>query len=281
MHHAQCMRWMSSARHVFLLSCFLLLASVNGWAANLAFDLFESAKVHFEMREDISRVDLALIELETAEQMTSDADLKYDILILSSRTYYWRGLHESDKNIRKETFSAGMQKAEAAKKLNDDFAEAYYYAGINLARWAETNGMVASLGKKGEFIANMEGAINRRTRQGEDGESIDGYGPRRTLGRMYKKLPGIFGGSREKSLNELEYAVENTNRAGKKVVLNVVFLADTLLDRGSQAERNRAHQLLREISLEDPADLMNPSYIPENKEDLKFVRDLLAGKNIP
>jgi hypothetical protein len=257
--------------------------SLNGaQAADPAQALFDSAKANFAARQDLARNETAIRELQQAEAVAQDSNLKYDILVLSARAHYWKGMHQNDNASRKVTFGAGQQKAEAAKKVNDDYAEAYYFAGINLARWAEANGIIESLSRKSELVANMEGAMDRDTRAGEAGESIDGYGPRRTLGRMYKKLPGIFGGSREKSLRELEVAVNRTNTPGKVVALNVVYFADTLLDGGSDADKARARSLLTDLVNKgaDPRSL-NPDRVPETVEELRLAQDLLAGRSIP
>jgi hypothetical protein len=240
--------------------------------------MLDQAKELFAQRADLAKANEAVNLLKGAEAIATDADLKYDIQILLSRTYYWLGLHQSTKDSKKAMYDAGQKAADRAKQASDDFAEAYYFAGINLARWAEANGVLESLARKGELISYMQGAMDRVTRDGAPGESTDGYGPHRTLGRMFKKLPAVFGGSREKSLNHLNTAYSKA----PTLAMNGLYLADTLKDRGSSSEVARAQEILTSLLAHkgNPAGL-NPDRVPETTEELVLVEDLLNGKAIP
>lgn len=269
------------SRNFFALAGLALVATsgvMNGAFAGDPDADFEQAQALFAGRADLSKAQQAVELLKSVEAAATDNDLKYDAQILLSRSYYWLGLHQQTKNEKKAMHEAGQKAADRAKQVSEDYSEAYYFAGINLARWAEANGILESLARKGELVAYMQGAMDRVTRTGTPGESTDGYGPHRTLGRMYKKLPAVFGGSREKSLNHLETAY---SKAGN-LAMNGLYLADTLKDRGSAADAARANQILTSLLAfkGNPAGL-NPDRVPETTEELVLVEDLLNGKAIP
>ncbi len=242
------------------------IASVS--AADPAQELYEQAMTAFAGRENLAEVDRSLALLEQAAQVAVDADLKYDILILASRNLYWKGNHQKTDAEKMAVFEVAMEKATAAKELNDDYSEAYYFYGISLGKWGLAKGVMASLGRRKELQSNAEGAIERTTRDGRAGEELDGYGPNRTLGYMFYKLPSFAGGNRERALQLLEEAVVKA----PTLVLNTVYLAEVLAS-GSANDKARARKLLDELLKKDPTKL-DPNRVPEAKEELALARQL-------
>src|SRR5262245_12932525 len=102
---------------------------------------FAAAKALFAQREALSKNDAALTALEGLDGQAQSADLKYDILVLASRAYYWKGGHTNGDDAKMAVYQKGMDKATAAKGINDDLAEGYYYYGINLGKWALAKGV--------------------------------------------------------------------------------------------------------------------------------------------
>lgn len=238
---------------------------------------FEDAKALYADRSGsaLGAIEKAIALLATAEAQVADKSLKYDILVLASRSMYFRGTHTAGNDNKKAIHSAAQAKAEAAEALMSDYAEAPYYAGINLARWGEANGIVSSVKQVPKLKKFMAEAMERSTRTDESGESLDGYGPHRVLGRMLKKLPGFLGGSQAESVNALEKAVAGD----PTTALNVVYLADSLIKGGSESDKAKGTQLLNELLSKDPATL-NPSRVTETTEEFQLARDVLAGKEI-
>ncbi|HUP58748.1 MAG TPA: hypothetical protein VM598_14915, partial [Bdellovibrionota bacterium] len=156
----------------------------------------EKYRLHRADSLQISNEILDTLNKAEAEVTAGNTELRYDILVLASRTFYWQGQHTDGDENKKVLHLRGKEKADAAILVSQDYSEAYFFAGINLARWAEANGIVASISHKGELIEYMQQAadVARTTRDGQAGESVDGNGPDRVLGRMYEKLPGILGG---------------------------------------------------------------------------------------
>jgi hypothetical protein len=234
----------------------------------------------------------AVTTLKQAAAAAQDQDLKYDILVLEARALYWQGMHTSGDDNKKVIFLAGQQAGDAAVALNDSYAEGHYYAGINLARWAEANGIVASISHKGELIAYMNKAadVTRTTRDGSNGETVDGYGPDRVLGRMYQKLPRILGGDHNLSVTYLRKTVANAGN----LALNVVYLADTLI-KGNSSEQAEGKQVATKLvsndvntfgrgleQCSDPSsNAVSCDRTPETIEEFQMARDLLNGHPVP
>lgn len=236
---------------------------------------YDQAYHLFEQRSPTQAlpVEKALQALSQIEGKAEDKNLNYDIYILESRCLYWKGTHQKSDDDKLITHDLGIKKAEKARALDDGYAEAYYYAGINLARWAEAKGILSSLSRKAELENNMHLTLTHRTRTDEPGQVIDGYGPDRVFGRMFFKLPSLLGGSLEKSLFHLARAFSET----KNFALNVVFYAETL-SHGSSDQKTLARKLLDELLAQDPQ-AYNPSRLPETLEEFELARTLRKALN--
>lgn len=251
-----------------MVSSVLVLSSAALADDSVAQSLYAEAQTAYEGREDLRNIEVALAKLDQALVQAESSDLKYDILILSSRALYFKGHKARGNAIKMQIHEEAMNKATAAKAIDDQYAEAYFQYAINLGRWAEAKGIAASLGRKDELIANAEAAIERITRDGNDGIEVDSYGPYRTLGRAYFKLPGFAGGSRERSLEYLSQAYE----FGKENALNVVYYAETLAS-GNRSDKEAAKQILDELLANDAA-TYNPARGPETQEEFELARAL-------
>jgi hypothetical protein len=239
----------------------------------LALKSFDDAQVAFSHRSsnNPAPIEEALAILGSLENKSDDADVNYDIYILKSRAFYWKGTHAATDKEKMAIHELGQNAAEAAKKVNDGYADAYYFAGINLARWGEANGIIQSLFKKDQLMQYMHDAMDRPSRDGQAGESVDGYGPDRTLGRVYFKLPALFGGSHSQSVTLLKRSLEDK---AYPVALNTLYYAEALND-GSGAEKALAKQVLDELLSQDPS-TFNPARVPESLDEFEQAKQLRA-----
>mgnify|MGYP001605598358 CR=1 FL=1 len=251
----------------FALSALVLVSMTSAYADD-ARSLYDQAVSNYAARADLSRNDSVISTLERAKTLTEDTDLKYSIVVLLSRAYYWKGMNSQSNDARKQHFEAALDAANDAKRITDDYAEAYYYAAISRGRWAEANGVLASLRYAGELMDNCKAAKERITVEGESGETVDSFGPARTLGRVYAKLPGFAGGSTEKARQNLEVAFAN----GRANALNHVYLAE-VLNGGSSADKARARQMLDAL-LATPPEQLNADRLPEMVEEYRLAREL-------
>jgi len=252
-----------------LLTSITFISSFSFANDQVASENFAKATQLYQQRDFVdangkySNVISAIEILNSANTAAEDEDLKFDIVILTSRCHYWLAQHSQDKASKITLFQAAMDSAKLAKSISNDYAEGFYYYGVALGRWAEANGISESLGRKDELIQSMKDSKIRSTRQDAKGETIDGMGPDRILGRAYYKLPFFAGGSRSESIKYLSNAYNNE----PKFFLNGIFYAETLSDGGSTAEVAQACQILKELSNKKPED-GQITRIPENKEDI-------------
>ena len=261
----------SKLKYICISTLALCISSLTAFAGDAELrQQYDKALGFFQQRSarNLNTIDQALRTLSQIEGKAADSDLNYDIYILESRCLYWKGSHQVNNDDKMFTHDLGMQKAEKARTIDDGYAEAYYYAGINLARWGEAKGILASLSRKGELESYMQQTLAHRTRDDQSGQVIDGFGPDRVFGRMFFKLPGLFGGSLEKSLFHLKKATQ----AAKNLPLNIVYYAESL-SSGSYEQKAMARQLLDELLSNSPQ-TYNPDRVPENVEEFELARKL-------
>ena len=253
------------------LSALVLSVAAPAFAED-AQSLYDQAVQAYEGRAD-QAVNQQVIDLLARAQPAAeeDSDLIYNIRILKTRAIYWKGMNVTTVEAKKEIFLLAMNTAKEAAAHAADYAEAPYYAAISLGRWAEANGVLASLQRAPELMGFCRDAVERITVEGELGETVDSYGPARTLGRVYLKLPGFAGGSIEKSRQYLEEAASK----GPEHVLNVVYLAE-VLNGGNSADKVRARTMLDAMLARTPAQI-NPRRLPEMVEELRLARELRAS----
>ena len=97
--------------------------------------------------------------------------------------------------------------------------------------------------------------------------SYEDGGPDRVMGRVYFKLPGFAGGSKDKSLEHLEKSKEY----GPEDVVTRLYLAETLLDH-KRVEDARAEL---EYILNVPDD---PRWVPAIQENKVAAQEMLKKK---
>jgi hypothetical protein len=92
---------------------------------------------------------------------------------------------------------------------------------------------------------------------------------------LFKKLPGVLGGSHSESVKELDKAV----KGAPNLALNTVYLADSLIKDGPASEQAEGRRLLNEMLAKDVA-TFNPARPTETQEEFALGRLVLEGKDI-
>lgn len=276
-------RIFSSLISVSFIRIFIVSGLISGFAfaddAAIQKGITEASLLYTQRSAvDSKPIDEMLTKLATLEGKAENADLNYRVLILEARALYWKGGHTSATEDKISIHALGQSKADQAKQLNSTYADGYYYAGTNLARWAEAKGVFASLSRKNELMQYMNNAMSRTTMpdtngDSQPGDSIDGDGPYRVLGRIYFALPAIFGGSHTESVKALSKAYNDA----KNVALNGVYYAETLY-AGNSTEKSQAKQILDDLLLKDPT-TYNSVRGPETLEEFELARKLRAKMN--
>jgi len=232
--------------------CFAVLAS--GQSAS---ELLQQADVLYEDMKDMASAQEALALYRKA---LLAADDKYEAYWKISRIMYFIGEHMEEKKDRKNTFAQAVYHAEKAVALQPEKPDGYYWRGVNNGKYGETRGVLKSLSLV-KPIKNDMNKVIELDRSYEDG------GPDRVLGRVYFKLPGFAGGSKDKSREHLEMSKEY----GPQDALTRVYLAETLLTQ-DEVDSARA-ELEFVINLPD-----DPRWVTGVNENKSMAREMLDDK---
>jgi tetratricopeptide (TPR) repeat protein len=176
-----------------------------------------------------------------------------------SRAYYSYGskLSEDDKDARKQTFEKGKHWSRIAMKFDNNRVEGHFWYGVNLGSWGEANGVMKSLSIRHELEDEMLKAA-------KFDETYEGAGAYRVLGRLKFRLPGMFGGDNDLSIEYLRKAI----KIAPTNTMNYVFLAETLMDEDEYTE---AKTLLEKVISMEP----DSRWITETKKDKEDAKLLL------
>jgi|Deesub1362B_J571_1020462.scaffolds.fasta_scaffold00002_295 tetratricopeptide (TPR) repeat protein len=186
-----------------------------------------------------------MMDMETAKAALSKyhaavalLDNKYEAYWRISRILYYIGDHSEKKKDKKSYFSQGIYYGKRAIELEPNRPEGHYWLGVNYGKYGEVRGVLKSLSLVKPIKQEMNKVI-------EIDRSFEDGGADKVLGRVYFKLPGFAGGSKEKSLEHLLKAKE----IGPNDPLTRLYLAETYL---ALDEIDKARQELEFVlSLED------------------------------
>jgi tetratricopeptide (TPR) repeat protein len=193
-----------------------------------AFVCFSSILFSQSVEELIAQADdlyNEMMDMETAEkvlelyrQALGVAEDKYEPYWKIARIYYYIGTHTAEKKEKKIIFSQGVYHAKKAVALQAEKPDGHYWLGVNNGKYGEVRGVMKSLSLVKPIKRSMFKIIEV-DRGYEDG------GADRVLGRVFFKVPGIAGGSKDKSLEHLEKSKE----LGPEDPVTRVYLAETYL----------------------------------------------------
>ena len=174
-----------------------------------------------------------------------------------ARAVYWLGGHAAEAE-RKALLEEGVAAGRAASQLEPPRPEGYFWMAANMGALAESFGMRQGLKYRGPI---KEALLEVLALQPEFQKgSAD-----RALGRWYHKVPGLFGGSQEKSEQHLRKSLTYDANS----TASHFFLAETLVERGRKAA---AREELQKV-LDAPLD---PEWTPEDREFKDKAKALLA-----
>ena len=174
-----------------------------------------------------------------------------------ARACYWLGEHVPRMEQRPQ-YERGIEVGRLATMLRKDRPEGYFWMAANMGMLAESFGLRQGIRYRGPIKDALETVlrIDPAFQQG----SAD-----RALGRWYFKVPGLFGGSNQKSVEHLQRSLTfNPNSTASRY-----FLAETLIDMNRRAD---ARVELQKV-LDAPIDA---EWGPEDQEFKQKARTLLA-----
>jgi tetratricopeptide (TPR) repeat protein len=192
------------------------------------------------------------------EQALAANPRDFDVARKLARACYWLGGHRATEETRKAAFTRGMAAAEAAIAARSNQPDGFFWLAANMGGLAEIGGIRSGLRYRKPVRDNLEKvlAIDPAFQKG----SAD-----RALGRWYYKVPGLFGGSKTKSVQHLRASLSYDPRS----IASRIFLAETYESMGRDAE---AIAVLKEIETL-PVD---PDWAPEDRGFKVKARDMLS-----
>lgn len=174
-----------------------------------------------------------------------------------AKALYWLGGHGPEAG-RRADLEAGMTASDAAIALDPKRPEGYFWKAANMGALAESFGMRQGIKYRKPIREALETVlkIDPKFQAG----SAD-----RALGRWYFKVPGLFGGSDEKSVEHLRKSIQYDPNS----TASHFFLAETLLDMGKKADARAALQKV----IDAPIDA---EWAPEDREFKQKAKALLG-----
>ena len=174
-----------------------------------------------------------------------------------ARARYWLGGHARDDD-RKRLLEDGIAAGRTAAALAPNRPEGHFWTAANMGALAESFGARQGLKYRGTIRDELM-IVLKLDPAFQDG-SAD-----RALGRWYFKVPGMFGGSKQKSEQHLRASL----KYGPQSTASHFFLAETLFALGRADE---AKQELQRV-LDAPVD---PEWAPEDREFKAKARKQLS-----
>lgn len=261
-------RWKS------FLSIFLVISLVPAFADDeSARTRLKEATALYAERAQPEKLAAALEVLAKAEGETQDKSIKYDILILQTKLLYFRAGHSNLGDKKKAAaYEEARDKAEAAIALNATYADAYFWSAACLSRWAEIVGIPGNLIKKPTLMKLLGKIDGLKTREGKAGETLEGYGSSRMLGRINFVLPPKLGGDYKTAVKLLKKARDNAPTYAS----NIHYYAEALYKE--DATKGEAKDILDKLLKQDPK-TYNLNRIPETEDEFEAAKKF--RKQIP
>jgi tetratricopeptide (TPR) repeat protein len=164
-----------------------------------------------------------------------------------ARATYWLGGHE-EQAARRAALERGVEAGRQASVLEPMRPEGYFWMAASMGSLAESFGLRQGLKYRTPIREALEKVL--QIDPGYQNGSAD-----RALGRWYYKVPGMFGGNKQKSEAHLRKSLtydQNSNASH-------FFLAETLFELDRKAE---AIAELQKV-INGP---VNPEWEPEDRE---------------
>ena len=174
-----------------------------------------------------------------------------------ARADYWLGT-QGPAADRRGALERGTEAGRTASRIDPSRPEGFFWMAANMGTLAESYGLRQGIKYRGPIKDALETVlkIDPAFQKG----SAD-----RALGRWYFKVPGLFGGSKTKSVEHLQKSLTYDPNS----TASHYFLAETLLDMKRTAEAREELQK----TIDAPID---PDWAPEDRDFKEKARRLLS-----
>jgi tetratricopeptide (TPR) repeat protein len=205
-----------------------------------------AARAAYDQRADPTRATAAL---ELFQKAAIEDGRAYEPRWEGARAAYYLGTYAratAPDAEKMAIFTTGIGLAKDAVALNAKGAEGHFWLGVLWAVYGEAKGIFKSL----SLVPTVKGEMQTSL---DIDPAVEGWGPDRTLGRVYFKLPFFKGGDNKKSIEHLE----RSRQGAPTNALTMLYLAETCRSEGMKP---RAIELLRLVVTMTP----DPRWIAEH-----------------
>jgi tetratricopeptide (TPR) repeat protein len=225
--------------HRVILALLLLLFSAGARAQ----DAHDPDRLYADREKLSSAIEAASIWEARLARNSRDFESAWKL----AKACYWLGGHVAE-NDRRQQFERGMDAAMKAIDLQPNRPEGHFWLAADMGAMAEGFGLRAGIKYRAPIRKELETVlmIDAGFQQG----SAD-----RALGRWYLRVPRLFGGSKDKSV---EYLKKSLSYAPESSATHF-FLAETYLEMDKRDDARRELQAVLAAPL-------HPEWTPEDKE---------------
>lgn len=208
----------------------------------------------FETRDEGDHADKAM----ALYKKLAESDPKNEAALWRlSRSYRWRGDLARSSDEKLAAYRESQRWAEKAIEADPESVGGHLMLGIAYGRIGETQGVMKSL----SLISPIKSEMNRVLSRDPQNDTAH-----HVLGVLYRKVPGLMGGSTKKSIELLETAV-HLNPASTSHLLE---LAQSYIEKGNE---DRARDSLKTLlAISNPADRVQSKL--DRAEAEKLLADL-------
>jgi hypothetical protein len=164
-----------------------------------------------------------------------------------ARVRYWLGGHAPNAE-RRSALEAGIQAGRDAVRIDGGRPEGHFWTAANMGALAESFGLRQGLKYRGDIRDELLIVLKVDPAFGQG--SAD-----RALGRWYYKVPGLFGGSKQKSETHLRRSLDYNPQS----TASLYFLAETLVALDREADARTTLEALARAPID-------PAWAPEDRE---------------
>jgi len=173
-----------------------------------------------------------------------------------ARTCYWLGGHVAE-DARRAQYERGIDAGRQASVLQSARPEGYFWMAANMGAMAESFGLRAGIKYRTPVRKALETVL--MLDPGFQQGSAD-----RALGRWYLKVPRLFGGSKDESVEHLKRSLTYDQAS----TASHYFLAETYLEMDRRDEARQEAQKVLDLPV-------NPNWVPEDREFKQKAKTLL------
>jgi tetratricopeptide (TPR) repeat protein len=221
------------------LAAWIFIAAASGPAQEAA-ALVAAADALYAERADPDRARQAADKYAEAARLDPAS---YEARWKAAKAVFYLGRIAAADGEKRRLFSEAIGQAKEAVRLAPGGPEGHFWLGACYAEYGQAKGVLKSLALQDDIEREMNAVLRIDARFGCGAAYI-------ALGRIYYKVPGLFGGSLKKSRQHLEKALEICPRE----TTTLLYLAETYW--GLKEKRLAIETLERLLALEPYADIL-------------------------